>query len=350
MRNRYYQGPPSDHFDGVRFFHPGLPSADKGLFDILKWKIKGSGAKWPETVAAQTGVRPALRVAGLQITHVGHASYLVQTGGQNILVDPVWMDCASPLSFAGPRRHNPPAIKFEDLPPIDVVLITHNHYDHMDTGTIKRLWHNHHPRIVAPLGNDAIIRAAAPEIEVQSGDWWQSFSLTEKLKVTIVPSYHWSSRWLGDYRMALWGGFILEAPAGVIYCAGDTAYRDGAIFKEIRKRFGPQQVAILPIGAYAPRWFMQTQHTDPGEAIQIADDCGAKQMLGVHWGTFKLTDEPFDEPAQKLASTVQARGLDAAQYTALLPGDTWTSPVEEFSNGGNTAAQIVSDSIYCAGS
>jgi L-ascorbate metabolism protein UlaG (beta-lactamase superfamily) len=325
LRNRYYQGPLTDHFDGVRFFHPGLPSVDKGLVDILKWKIKGSGAKWPETVSARAGVRPAERVAGLQITHVGHASYLVQTDGQNILVDPVWTERASPLLWAGPRRHNPPAIAFEDLPPIDVVLVTHNHYDHLNTFTIKRLWQSHHPRIFAPLGNDAIIRAAAPEIEVQTGDWWQTFSVTDSLKVTIVPAYHWSSRWLGDFRMALWGGFILNSPAGVIYCAGDTAYRDSAIFKEIRKRFGPQTVAILPIGAYAPRWFMKTQHADPEEAIEIAAECGAKQVLGVHWGTFKLTDEPFDEPAERLAKAIQAHGLDAARYKALLPGDTWTA-------------------------
>lgn len=323
MHNRYYQGPLTDHFDGVRFFHPGLPYSDKSLLDILKWKVKGKKVPWPKIVPAQVGVHPPERSAGLQITHIGHASYLLQTGGQNLLIDPVWAERASPLRWAGPRRHNPPAIAFEDLPPIDAVLITHNHYDHLDTAVIRRLWDAHHPHIFAPLGNDTIIRASTPEIEVQTGDWWEAFSLTEGVRLTIVPSYHWSSRTLGDYRMALWGGFILEAAAGVTYCAGDTAYRDGAIFQEIAKRFGPPAVAILPIGAYAPRWFMQTQHADPQEAVQIAQDCGAKQVLGVHWDTFALTDEPFDEPASHLKIAVEAKRLDEIRFKAVRPGDTW---------------------------
>jgi hypothetical protein len=132
LKNPYYQGPVTDHFDGVRFFHPGLPVSDKSGLDILKWKLREKAAVWPETIPAQTGVRPAERVAGLQITHIGHASYLVQTGGRNILVDPVWSERASPLKWAGPRRHNSPGVSFGDLPPIDAVLVTHNHYDHLD--------------------------------------------------------------------------------------------------------------------------------------------------------------------------------------------------------------------------
>ena len=324
-RNPYYQGRISDHFDGVRFFHPGLPSSDKGLLDILKWKVQGQRSPWPKIVAARTGVHPAQYVADLQITHIGHASYLVQTGNQNILVDPVLAERASPFHWAGPRRHNPPAIAFEDLPRINTVLVTHNHYDHMDTSTLHRLWEIHRCRILSPLGNDAIIRATASDMEVQTGDWWTSFALSKDIQVTIVPSYHWSSRRIGDIRMALWGGFVLETPAGVVYCAGDTAYRDGAIFREIGKQFGPPTVAILPIGAYAPRWFMQPQHADPYEAVQIARDCGAKQVLGVHWGTFALTDEPFDEPPHLLEAAVRAHALDNRRFKALQPGDTWTS-------------------------
>ena len=326
MPNRYYEGPPTDHFDGSRFFCPGLPPADKSLLDILRWRLKEKRARWPETVAATTNLVPDSYVAGLRITHVGHASYLVQTAGQNILVDPVWAERTSPFRRLGPRRHNPPAIRLEDLPGITAVLVTHNHYDHMDLPTLQRLWAMHRPRMYAPLGNDTIIRSADPGIEVQTGDWWHRFALPGEIQLTIVPAHHWSSRGLGDRRMALWGGFIIEGPAGTVYCAGDTAYRDGALFPEIRKRFGPPLAAMLPIGAYAPRWFMQTQHADPEEAIAIAQDCGAQHALGVHWGTFQLTDEPAEEPAVRLAAAMEAAGLDRSRFHALLPGDVWQAP------------------------
>ncbi len=323
MANRYYRGPVSDHFDGERFFHPGLATTDKSLRELLRWRFQGTASRWPKAVPAREGIRPSERVAGLAITHIGHASYLVQAEGRNLLLDPVWSERASPFSRIGPRRHNPPAIRFEDLPPIDAVLLTHNHYDHMDLPTIRRLWSSHQPAIYAPLGNDAVVRAAAPEVAVQTCDWWQSFPLPAGMRLTLVPAYHWSSRSLRDRRMALWGGFVLQTANGTLYCAGDTAYRDGVLFREIAKRFGPPEVAVLPIGAYAPRWFMQTQHADPHEALQIAEDCGAVQMLGVHWGTFQLTDEPFHEPADRLAEAVRNKGLDPERFRAMQPGDVW---------------------------
>jgi L-ascorbate metabolism protein UlaG (beta-lactamase superfamily) len=324
MKNPYYQGPVTDHFDGVRFFHPGLPVSDKSGLDILKWKLREKAAAWPQTIPARTGVRPAERVAGLQITHIGHASYLVQTGGRNILVDPVWSERASPLKWAGPRRHNSPGVSFGDLPPIDAVLVTHNHYDHLDLATLQRLWAAHRASVYTPLGNDAVIHAAIPDCDVRTGDWWGSFALSDDIRLTIVPSYHWSARGLRDKRMALWGGFVLETAAGTVYCAGDTAYRDGAIFPEIGKRFGPPVVAVLPIGAYAPRWFMHTQHANPEEAVQIARACGAKHVLGVHWGTFPLTDEPWDQPARLLADAAAAQTATGIPCQALRPGDIWT--------------------------
>ncbi len=319
MSNPYYKGPRTDHFDGERFFHPGLPPSDKSLGMVLRWRLFGKRARWPRSVPARSGVHPPERVAGLRITFIGHASLLIQAAGLNVLVDPVWSERASPFRKLGPRRSNPPAIAFEHLPPIDAVFLTHNHYDHMDTATLARLVREYNPRMLAPLGNDAIVRAAVPEARVEKGDWWDVFSLADGVHATIVPAYHWSSRRISDRRKALWGGFVLDTPCGRVYCAGDTAYRDGAIFGAIRERCGPPAIAVLPIGAYAPRWFMETQHADPEEALRIAGEMGAEHLLGVHWGTFQLTDEPYDEPGKRLSAA--ARTATGIRVQALRPGD-----------------------------
>ncbi|MGA9588107.1 MAG: MBL fold metallo-hydrolase [Terracidiphilus sp.] len=323
MGNRYYTGPVTDHFDGKQFYHAGLPSTDKSLLELLRWKVFSKPARWPEAIAAQSDLKPDAHVEGLRIIAIGHSSLLIQAAGLNILVDPVWSDRTSPFTWAGPIRHNPPAVSLADLPPIHAVLVTHNHYDHMDTTTIAALWRVHKPMVISPLGNDTVICKDAPDVEVQTGDWWQTFNLSDHVRATIVPAYHWSARNLGDRRFALWGGFILETPDGVIYCAGDTGYQDGRIFPEIRKRCGDPLVAILPIGAYEPRWFMKSQHTDPAQAIQIAIDCGAQHLLGVHWATFQLTDEPWEEPAQLLESAMRDQKTIDLTAQALRPGDIW---------------------------
>ena len=323
MRNPYYQGSLSDHFDGTRFFNPGLAPSDKSLFEVLRWRVFGRRHHWPAQVPAVCGVHPEELVYGLRITAIGHASLLIQAANCNILLDPVWANRASPSSHFGPRRRNAPAIALSHLPCIHVILLTHNHYDHMDLATIAWLWRRDQPLVVCPLGNDGVIQAKAPQVLVKTGDWWDRFQLANDVAVTIVPSYHWSSRRLTDRRMALWGGFFLETPQKSVYCAGDTAYRDGKIFKEIRARLGPPDVAILPIGAYAPRWFMSTQHVDPEESIQIALECEAKHVLGVHWGTFELTDEPYGEPEERLYAAAKAASLKADHVLALRPGTVW---------------------------
>lgn len=163
MRNRYYSGPISDHFDGKRFYHPGLPQSDKRLRDVLRWRLKGKRSAWPTQVPRSWKLTPSPQVDHLWITFVGHSSLLIQVAQVNLLVDPVWSQRASPLRWIGPRRHNPPAINMTDLPRIDVLLITHNHYDHLDVASIKELWKSHRPLVLTPLGNDTIIRAAAAE-------------------------------------------------------------------------------------------------------------------------------------------------------------------------------------------
>jgi L-ascorbate metabolism protein UlaG (beta-lactamase superfamily) len=320
-RNRYYQGPPSPHFDGTRF-HLAGHSRDRSLAELLRWRFGGDKASWPRTAPSPFADVPPARVAGLRVVLVGHASLLIQIAGLNILVDPVWSERASPLRWAGPRRVNPPGIAWNALPPIDAVLVTHNHYDHLDLATLARLRARHPVRVIAPLGNAAIIDPAIGG-GTSELDWGESVALSPDVAVHLRPAAHWSARGLGDRRMALWGAFVLTGPQGVIYHVGDSGYGDGAIFRAVRAEFGPPLLAVLPIGAYAPRWFMGHVHMDPADAVRAMGDLGAAQALGHHWGTFQLTDEPIEEPATLLAEALAAAGLAARHFLALRPGQAW---------------------------
>lgn len=317
--NRYYSGLPSDHFDGLRFFNPDHPDTDRGLRDLLRWKLKEKAAPWPRTVPVRQTV-PDARVAALRVTIVGHASVLIQAGGLNVLTDPVWSTRASPLAFLGPRRVWAPGIAFESLPRIDAVLLSHNHYDHMDLATLRRLHSEHRPLMVTTLGNDSILRRAIQGVRVVAGDWWDRIDIGKGGEVTIVPAYHWSSRTGRDRRMALWCGFMLGTDGGRAYFAGDTGYGNGRIFHEVRRRIGRPELALIPIGAYAPRWFMSAQHTDPNEAVQILEDLEAGSAVGIHWGVFQLTDERRDEPPELLLEALGRRGIAGNLFPAGAPG------------------------------
>jgi len=322
VTNRYYQGPPSDHFDGTRFFNPGQPSTDRTLRDMLRWKLAGAAQRWPRSVPV-TPARPAPRVAGFRVTMVGHASLLIQVAGRNLLTDPVWSNRASPFRFAGPKRVAAPGIAFDDLPPIDAVLISHCHYDHMDVETLRRLHAAHAPLMAMPLGNDAIVRAAVPGARTVVGDWWDRLDLGQGLVTTPTPANHWANRWPSDVRMALWSGHYLTTPWGSVWFAGDTGYGDGAIFDRVREWLGPPDAALIPIGAYAPRWFMADQHVDPGEAVAILRTVGAHRALGIHWGTFQLTDEARDAPPQSLAQALAAVAIAPERFPAAAPGEAF---------------------------
>jgi L-ascorbate metabolism protein UlaG (beta-lactamase superfamily) len=317
--NPYYSGLASDHFDGTRFFNPDHPDTDRGLRDLLRWKLKETAARWPRSVPVLQSV-PDARVAGLRATIVGHASVLIQAGGLNVLTDPVWSTRASPLSFAGPRRVWAPGIAFESLPPIDAVLLSHNHYDHMDLATLRRLHSEHRPLMVAPLGNDVILRRAIPDVRVVAGDWWDRIDIGGGGEVSIVPAYHWSSRTGRDRRMALWCGFMLGTAGGRAYFSGDTGYGNGRIFQQVRQRIGRPDLALIPIGAYAPRWFMSAQHTDPDEAVQILENLEASRAVGIHWGVFQLTDERRDEPPELLLEALARHGIAPTLFPAGVPG------------------------------
>jgi L-ascorbate metabolism protein UlaG (beta-lactamase superfamily) len=325
--NPYYRGPVSDHFDGRTFFNPDGASP-KGLGDFLRWKLGGDRAEWPAHYPSpHPAAVPAERLPpeALRLTMVGHATLLIQTGGLNILTDPVWSERASPWSFIGPKRVNAPGIAFERLPPIDVVLVTHNHYDHLDVATLALLQQAHDPLVLTPLGNDTIIEKAVPAMRVEARDWDQSLG-HGALTFHLEPCHHWSARGLGDRRMALWAAFVIEGPAGRLYHVGDTGFDDGRNYRSAEARHGQFRAAILPVGAYEPRWFMAPQHQNPEEAVAGLLDCGAAHAAGIHWGTFQLTDEPIEAPLRALEAARAAQGLPPERFRPLRPGEVWDVP------------------------
>jgi L-ascorbate metabolism protein UlaG (beta-lactamase superfamily) len=321
--NAYYQGPVSDHFDGVRFFNPGQPGPRGGLA-FLRWQLAERGASWPAEFPSPFRVdKPPAQIEGnaVRITFVGHASFLVQMRGRNILIDPVWADRASPFTFIGPKRVNAPGIAFRDLPSIDTILLTHNHYDHMDIDTIGRLWQRDQPQVVTPLGNDTILRQAIANLNVRAVDWHDVVDFDSGLRVHVEPTMHWSARGTGDRSHALWASFVIEAGPRKIYCVGDSGFGDGRTFRQVKDRHPSLDVALLPIGAYEPRWFMINSHMNPDDAVQALSLCGASLALGHHWGTFRLTNESAEQPSIDLQLALAKYGVATQRFAALRPGE-----------------------------
>ncbi len=327
-RNRYYSGPVSDHFDGTLFYNAG-GSVPRGWRELLKWQLNDRGSRWPKSFdSPYAGATPHQRVDGadLHVTMVGHATMLLQVAGLNILTDPVWAKRVSPFRMIGPTRRNAPGIEFDDLPPIDVVLLTHNHYDHLDLDTLKRLQARHDPLVVTPLGNDTIARTVAPRLRFAVGDWGDSVEIADGVTVHFEPCHHWSARGSRDRRMALWAAFVLETPAGRVYHIGDTGFHDGIHYREVFDKYGGFRLALLPIGAYEPRWFMRDHHQNPQEAVEGMRLAGIQFAVGHHWGVFRLTNEAIDEPPLALSDALAATDIHPDRFRALLPGEMWSVP------------------------
>jgi L-ascorbate metabolism protein UlaG (beta-lactamase superfamily) len=252
------------------------------------------------------------------VTFVGHATFLIQVAATNLLIDPVYAERASPVSFAGPRRVRAPGVRFDDLPTPALVLLSHNHYDHCDLGTLRALERRFQPRVVAPVGNGRLLRSAGIR-RVEEIDWWQRAS-TAPLPITLTPAQHFSARSMFDRNRALWGGFLIEAAGRRILFAGDSGY--GPHFREIGARLAPIDLALLPIGAYEPRWFMKDIHMNPAEAVQAHLDLAARQSIAMHYGTFQLTPEGIDEPVRELAKALRARGVPAEQFRPVDVGES----------------------------
>lgn len=323
LDRHYYSGPATAHFDGRHFHNPdgdALAHAPGGM--MLRF-LTGHRAPWPDSVPVAPG-RPAPRVAGARMvaTWIGHSTVLVQTAGLNILTDPIYADTAGPFGF-GPKRVRAPGVRFEDLPKIDVVLVSHDHYDHMDLATLKRLWDRDRPLIVTSLGNDTVMRGAG--VQAVARDWGGRIAVKPGVDVIVERVHHWGSRWGSDRNRALWSGFAVTLPGGNLFFAGDTGWGDGSWPVEDAKD-GPYRLAILPIGAFQPRGMMEASHIGPVEAVAAFQRLRAASAIGVHWGTFHLSAEAIDEPPRVLAGELARQGIAADRFRTLAVGRSWTVP------------------------
>lgn len=319
--------PRSDHFDGQRFFNPDGDrgsggDAKKGPVGLIE-SLFSRANNWPPV--AVTPTRPPRRVAGaaMAVTWIGHSTVLVQTQGLNILTDPVWAERSSPVGFAGPRRVRAPGVRLADLPRIDVVLLSHDHYDHLDTGTLKTLWKRDRPLIVTGLRNDALL--ARYGIVAEARDWGGRVRVRSDVEVVVTRAYHWSGHGLGDHDRALWSGFVVTLPGGNLYFAGDTGPGDMRWAVEAR-RYGPVRLALLPIGAYHFTGPVTGNHIGPDQAVTAFEQLGAAYALAVHWGTFELTAEGIDQPRIELHRALARAQIAQRRFRATEVGQTWMIP------------------------
>lgn len=318
--------PVSDHCDGVRFFNPHGPSA-RSFSDLPKWwwqKLRGAGTPWPKTVPppAPVALPPSVSPGQMAATFIGHATWLLQFAGLTVLTDPVFGSRAGPFGLLGPKRVQPPALRVGELPRVDVVLLSHNHYDHLDLSSLRWLTQHRHPQFAVPLGLKAWLEARGVANVVEL-DWWQSHFTGTGEEIICTPAQHWSSRWPWDRCLTLWGGFMLRTQHGSVWFAGDTGW--GPHFAEVRARLGAPDCALLPIGAYEPRWFMEPVHMNPDEAVRAHLTVGAKRSLAMHHGTFCLTDEGYDAPVRDLSLARERHGIPASAF--LAPGVGESTPV-----------------------
>jgi L-ascorbate metabolism protein UlaG (beta-lactamase superfamily) len=314
-----YRGPVSDHFDGKRFYNLG-PFEERGFGDLLKWKLSGPlAARWPAFVALPPSPPPPARVdRGIRVTFINHATTLIQLGGVNILTDPVWSERVGPTAQLGPRRHKPPGVRFAELPQIDVVLISHNHYDHLDLPTLVLLQKRDAPLVLAGLGTAKLLQKHGISRAVDL-DWWQEQEV-QGVRILFTPAQHGSTRSFTDRNVNLWGSYYLRSSQGSVYFAGDTGA--GPHFQLIRERLGAPDLALLPIGAYLPRWFMRSRHIDPNEAVAAHRTLGATRSIAIHTGTFQQTDEGIDDPVIALAAALSQQGVPAQDFIVLENGES----------------------------
>jgi L-ascorbate metabolism protein UlaG (beta-lactamase superfamily) len=314
-----YKGKVSDHYDGKAFFNPHR-NVVQGFSDVLKWMLNRKSPKWPSASSPAYGKRPLdSEREFIRITFVNHSTFLIQVDGLNILTDPIWSQRASPFTWAGPKRTKYPGIKLEDLPRIHAVLVSHNHYDHLDIETMRILFGGHHPRVITPLGVKAFLDSEGVTGATDL-DWWQESPLSDSVVVQAVPAQHFSGRGMSDRNQTLWCGYVIKTSRGNIYFAGDTGYNTSD-FKSIGDKVGPMRISLLPIGAYLPRWFMSPVHVSPDEAVLIHQDVKSMKSIGMHFGTFPLADEGPGQAERDLNDALQKHGVARDQFITLVEGE-----------------------------
>ncbi len=326
----YYRGPPSSHYDGAHFRNPDgdATSSPHGIGAFLRVALRlrraEAAAPWPDHVATHPG-KPA-QVSGrgrMVATWIGHSTVLVQAGGINILTDPIYAERAGPWGLLGPKRVRDPGIAFADLPHIDLVLVSHDHWDHMDVAALKRLWDRDRPLIVTSLGNDTILQQHG--IPAVARDWGQRVPVRPGIAVIVERVHHWGSRCGADRDRALWSGFTVTLPGGNLFFAGDTGWGDGRWPVEAAKD-GPYRLALIPIGAFRPREVMRPNHIDPVAAVDVFRRIGAGSALAIHWGTFKLSSEGMYDPPRLLHAALARQGVAHRRFKALEVGVNWDVP------------------------
>jgi L-ascorbate metabolism protein UlaG (beta-lactamase superfamily) len=322
----YYDGGISDHFDGKRFYDPEKKSNNNSL-SFIKWIFIRKAKSWPKHIDVESYDIPPKRVYGdeIRVSNVGHVTFLIQTQGINILTDPAWSKRASPFGFIGPKRVIDPGIKFEDLPDIDLVWVSHNHYDHLDLPTLEKLWNRFKPRIITPLGNDAIIHSYNKEIIVEAFDWGDSVKINDDIQIHLSPMQHWSRRGLFDRNKALWAALTIVTKGGNIYFIGDSGYGDGRYFKRDKTKFGKYRLVLMPMGAFEPRWFMKYSHMDPEEFVLAHIDLGKPFSIPSHYDVFKLTDEGRGEATIALRRALKKHNVGKNVHE-LKVGEYWFVP------------------------
>lgn len=310
----------SSHYKNGVFYNTHQYES-KSLWSFIYKRLQHSYAKWPKWIELPATNKQEQQVlsepvtAGIRVTYINHASFLIQTGGFNIITDPVYSKRVSPFSFIGPKRVHAPAIAFEDLPAIDVVLISHDHYDHLDIKTLTKIIKRDNPKIYTGLKVSKHIPSSNKVVEL---DWWDKAKVAPNFELYFTEVQHFSGRWLNDTRSTLWGGFVLNIDGKKIYFGGDSGYNNH--YKETFNRYGAMDLALLPIGAYEPRNMMHHVHVNPEEAVMAHLDLQAKKSIGMHFGTFQLSAEHINQPKVELETAKQKYNIAADEFITLALG------------------------------